>query len=176
MNAPAIQALTPQAFAPFGEVIDCGHSTPYPVNDGSALRYDRLARVAALGGGEVAISIFRAQPRPLPMRIVLLERHPLGSQAFVPMQRTACVIVVALDQGGVPGDIRAFYARPDQGVNYAAGVWHHPLIALGAGGDFLVVDRHGDGMNCDETALHEHQQFVLREEDLREWSSDPGRC
>lgn len=148
----AIAPLTREGFAPWGEVIAPGEARQdYAVNEGTAVRFDALASVEALAGGHVVISIFRAQPRALPFDVAMLERHPLGSQAFVPLHPgLRYIVVVADDPGGKP---QAFLASGGQGVNYRRGTWHHPLIALDAGGDFLVVDRAGEGANCDEARL-----------------------
>ena len=156
----AIAPLTREGFAPWGEVIEPGAATQdYAVNQGTAVRFDALARVEALAGGRVVISIFRAQPRVLPFEVSMLERHPLGSQAFVPLHPgLRYIVVVADDPDGTP---RAFLATGGQGVNYHRGTWHHPLIALDAGGDFLVVDRAGEGSNCDQAQLAQPFRLTL---------------
>ena len=148
----AIALLTGEGFAPWGEVIEPGGAAQdYAINQGTAVRFDALANVEALAGGQVVISIFRAQPRVLPFDVAMLERHPLGSQAFVPLHPgLRYIVVVADDPASTP---HAFLATGGQGVNYRRGTWHHPLIALDAGGDFLVVDRSGEGSNCDEAQL-----------------------
>ena len=149
----SVEVLTRAAFAPYGDVIEADAASEWhAVNDGTATRFDDLARIdTASHGGHPLLSIFRAQPRALPFDVVMLESHPLGSQAFVPLDPAlAFVVVVATDPGAEP---RAFLARRGQGVNYHRGTWHHPLIALERVGDFLVVDRGGEGHNCDEVAL-----------------------
>ena len=155
MNALAVQALTVAAFAPFGEVLACEGARHYPINDGTTERYDDLARIDAGPGGRPIVSIFRGQPRAFPLCIAMMERHPLGSQTFMPLQRSPYLVVVAEpgSPDSQPGRLHAFLARGDQGVNYAPGVWHFPLIALDAVSDFLVIDRRGPGDNCDEVAL-----------------------
>ncbi len=147
------EPLTRAAFAPFGDVIETDSAGDcYAVNDGTAMRFHDLARIdTALDDGQTIVSIFRAQPRILPFEVRTLESHPLGSQAFVPMRpEISFVVVVASDPGATP---RAFLARRGQGINYHRGTWHHPLIALDRVSDFLVIDRGGDGHNCDEVAL-----------------------
>ncbi len=158
MNGPRTllaQPLTAQAFAPFGQLIEAGgQARHYTINAGNTERYDGLAEIELDPPGRAIVSIFRGQPRPLPFRIELMERHPLGSQAFVPLSGRRWLLVVA-PRGDAPSAdrLQAFLARGDQGVNYAAGVWHHPLLALDAASDFLVIDRRGPGPNCDEAAL-----------------------
>lgn len=153
-----IEPLTPDAFRPFGDVIAASDSgRHFSINDGYAERYHDLAHIdVASNGGRAIISIFKALPRSLPMQLALLERHPLGSQAFMPLSGLPYLVVVA-QASPVPdlSHIRCFRAAPGQGVNYARGTWHHPLIALQAPCDFLVVDRGvapGDA-NCDEHPL-----------------------
>ncbi|SDN98387.1 ureidoglycolate lyase [Rhodoferax sp. OV413] len=153
-----IEPLTAEAFRPFGDVIEASDSARhFSINDGFAERYHDLAQidVGSLGGRAI-LSIFKALPRSLPMQLVLLERHPLGSQAFMPLSALPYLVVVA-EAGPVPqlSAIRCFRAAPGQGVNYARGTWHHPLIALHQASDFLAVDRGGapGDANCDEHPL-----------------------
>jgi len=147
--------LTRDAFARYGDVIDCEGARHFSINGGTTERFHDLARLDMGAGGSAIVSIFRGQPRSYPFTIAAMERHPIGSQAFVPMQRTPYLVVVAETDplAGTPGELHAFLARGDQGVNYAPGTWHHPLLALGDVSDFLVIDRQGEGGNCDEFAL-----------------------
>ena len=145
-----IEPLTPEAFAPFGEVIHAEAARKvFPINQGTTTRFHALAKVE-LDGGAAAISLARAQPQALPLAIRMLERHPLGSQAFVPLGGVRWLVVVATPPQDTP---RVFLADRGQGVQYRRGCWHHPLIALDAGGDFLIVDRVGAGENCEEAVL-----------------------
>jgi ureidoglycolate lyase len=147
--------LTREAFAPFGDVIETEDAESYLINEGTTERFHDLAKVE-LGGGRALINIFRAQPRPSPIAIRMMERHPLGSQAFVALERRPFLVVVALP--GAPPEaaaLRAFITDGNQGVNYHPGVWHHPVLALLQETDFLVVDRGGPGANCDEVPLPE---------------------
>ncbi len=143
----AIEALTPQGFAPYGDVISARlDGQQFPINQGFATRFHDLARidVGQDAGGRVLVNIFRAVPRALPMQLQVMERHPLGSQAFVAMSELPFLVVVAAPAAQLqPGQIRCFLAQAGQGVNYAKGVWHHPLIALERASDFLVIDRGG---------------------------------
>lgn len=156
-----VEALTRAAFAPFGEVIDAdAGAATVAINAGTAQRHAALAEVdTSHAGGRAVISRVRAQPRALPCTVNRLERHPLGSQAFVPLdpaQRYLVVVASAID--AVP---RAFLATNGQGVNYRRGTWHHPLLALDRVGDFLVVDRAGPGDNCEEAALPQAWELQL---------------
>lgn len=147
--------LERSSFAGFGEVIEAAGDHALPINQGNAQRFDRLAAVSLSSPDDRAvINIFRAKPTTLPLRIRIMERHPLGSQAFMPLQRQPFLIVVADD----PLDAmsyRAFVSNGRQGVNYGQNIWHHPLIALDERSDFLVIDRDGPGKNLVEIELHE---------------------
>lgn len=149
-----IEPLTPEAFAPFGQVIQTAGSHHYPINAGKTERFHDLARVE-LGGvhARPLISIFRGQPYALPLTLTLVERHPLGSQAFYPIGEASWLVIVAEDHGGTPANIRAFLPAPGQGVNIAMNTWHGVLTPLDRESDFLVVDRGGDGNNLEEFPL-----------------------
>jgi ureidoglycolate lyase len=155
--------LTRDAFAPFGQVIETEAAEHFPINDGTTERYHRLADVSLHGDDARAIiSIFRGQPFRPPVRLRVLERHPLGSQAFMPLQGRPYLVVVAPPGERVDAaDLHAFLACGDQGVSYAPGTWHHPLIALEAVSDFLVVDRAGPGNNCEECFQAEAGNFEI---------------
>lgn len=151
------EPLTPEAFAPFGDVIAGRDDVRrFAINGGNTMRFHDLANIDPGPDGRTIVSIFRGQPRPLPFTLQVMERHPLGSQAFMPLSDRAYLVVVA-PAGDAPGveELHVFLARGDQGVNYARGVWHHPLLALDSVTDFLVIDRDGPGHNCDEAVLPE---------------------
>lgn len=147
----AIEPLSAEAFAPFGQVITTEGAQHYPINAGMTERFHDLAKVE-LGGvhARPLISIFRGQPYALPLTLKLVERHPLGSQAFFPLSPRRWLSIVAPDEHGVPGRPRAFLVPPGVGVNIAMHTWHGVLTALDAASDFLVVDRGGDGNNLEE--------------------------
>lgn len=151
-----IEPLTQAAFAPFGTVIETDPASLRLINGGSTERFHALADVDVTGeGGRVIISIFRGQPRNFPYSLTMMERHPLGSQSFSPIGGGPWLAVVAPDDGGKPGFPRVFLATGSQGVNYGRNVWHHPLMAVGAVSDFLVVDRDGPGNNLVEVVYDE---------------------
>jgi ureidoglycolate lyase len=159
MRELAVEPLTAAAFAPFGDVIEpASAKATYAINEGTATRYHDLARIdTAAGDGRTVVSIFRAQPRAFPFAVEMLERHPLGSQAFVPMGPAPYLVVVGTGAGDAP---RAFLARDGQGVNFHRGTWHHPLLALERESAFLVIDRDGPGENCDEVRLVEPYRIL----------------
>ena len=163
MKKLPVEALTAERFARFGDVIAVDAARRhFPINGGNTERYHDLARIATDPQGTPLVSIFRGQPRDLPFAVAQLERHPLGSQAFMPLGPQPYLVVVApTGDAPAPDDLRAFLARPGQGVNYAPGVWHHPLLALNEISDFLVIDRGGPGSNCDEITLAEPRHLTL---------------
>ncbi len=146
-----VRPLTAEAFAPFGDVIDAADSPSYPINQGRCRRHHDLARLEFRPpDGEPAISLFDSEPVALPYELDMMERHPLGSQAFLPMSEHPFLVAVAPDAGGVPGAPQAFLTRPGQGVNYRAGTWHAVLMPLARPGLFAVIDRVGEGDNLVE--------------------------
>lgn len=151
MSTIVIEPLSATAFGPFGQVIEIDGAQHYPINAGMTERYHDLAKVE-LGGvhARPLISIFRGQPYALPLTLKLVERHPLGSQAFYPLSDNPWLVVVAADEGGSPTGMRAFRPAPGQGVNIAMNTWHGVLTPLDRPADFLVVDRGGEGNNLEE--------------------------
>jgi len=163
----AVRVLTPEpltaaAFAGFGDVVATGEAHEL-INRGTARQYADLAQIdIAAGGGRPRISIYRAVPFELPLPIVMLERHPLSSQLFMPLHGEPFLIVVAPAGNRVDASaVRAFVTNGRQGINYPRGTWHHPLIALLDPSEFLVVDRAGHGKNCDEF-FFESREIVLQ--------------
>lgn len=146
-----IEPLTQAAFAEFGDVIETQHRDYFMINNGSTRRYHKLATAQVDKGSDVIMSIFEAEPLCYPLNITMLERHPKGSQAFIPLfDHQYFVVVAPKADAPTPNKIRAFLANGDQGVNYHQGVWHHPVLVLKSGDKFLVVDRSGESSNCDE--------------------------
>ena len=148
-------ALTAEAFEPFGDVIEIRDRRSRWINEGTCERFDDVAQPDLLAaGGRPMISIFRAAARQLPFQVKVLERHPLSSQAFMPLDGLPFLVVVA-EAGDAPlcGRIRAFRSSGIQGVNFRRNTWHHALLALERTSHFLVIDRGGPGENCDETPV-----------------------
>ena len=156
-----IAPLTKAAFAPFGQVIETRDAKAKLINDGFAQRFDGLAQIdVAAEGGAVNISLFDGSLRPRPILIKLMERHPLGSQLFMPLNEKPWLVLVCADPR-VPASYRAFSATGQQGVNYARNIWHHPLLVLTDASPFLVVDRGGPGDNLEEVRLAEEDWLAL---------------
>jgi len=151
MSAIAIEPLTRDAFAPFGQVIEIAGAHHYPINSGMTERYHDLAKIE-LGGPDPRplLSILRGKPYALPLTLKMVERHPLGSQAFYPLSAHPFLAIVALDHQGTPQTPRAFLTEPGQGINLAMNTWHGVLTPLEAEADFLCVDRGGEGNNLEE--------------------------
>jgi ureidoglycolate lyase len=149
------EPLTAERFARYGDVIEAGADKSAAMNAARFQRFDDLCKVETDEGGNVAISVARCRtPTTLPLRLDVVERHPLGSQAFVPLQRCRVVVVVAPPGESVDAsDLRAFVTNGRQGFNYHRGTWHMPLIAFEAGQEFLIVDRGGSDANCEEYSL-----------------------
>jgi ureidoglycolate lyase len=154
------EPLTAEAFAPWGDVIEAVGAS-FPINGGMCDRFHDLARMEFTGeGGRAGISVGWGRPYPLPYAFRLVERHPLGSQAFVPMTEEPFLVVVAPDEAGRPGRPRAFITAPGQGVNYLRNVWHGVLAPLGRAAPFAIVDRIGPGVNLEEHLYDADWQVV----------------
>jgi ureidoglycolate lyase len=149
----APEPLEPAAFAPFGDVLEAAGAPDRIINAGLCGRFHDRARLDFGPAGRAGISIFHAELRRLPLTLDLLERHPEGSQAFVPMSADGFLVVVAPDAGGQPGRPRAFLTRPGQGVNFLRNTWHGVLTPLAGSGLFAVIDRIGPGANLEEHHL-----------------------
>lgn len=144
-----IQPMTAEAFAPFGDLLDVAGAPDKIINQGLCGRYHDRASLE-FHEGRAGISLFNAQARSLPLVLDMMERHPDGSQAFLPMSQEPFLVIVAPDAGGKPGHPQAFVTQPGQGVNYHRNVWHGVLTPLAEPGLFAVVDRIGDGPNLEE--------------------------
>ena len=155
-----IEPLTRAAFAPFGDILDASGTPDKIINAGLCGRHHDKAVLDFGPDGRAGISIFNAQARRLPYVLDLLERHPEGSQAFLPMTGEPFLVIVAPDENGVPGRPRAFLTAPHQGVNFHRGTWHGVLTPLAEPGLFAVVDRIGASANLDEHPLD--PPYVIR--------------
>tara|TARA_B100000029_G_scaffold228635_1_gene226305 strand:+ start:278 stop:775 length:498 start_codon:yes stop_codon:yes gene_type:complete len=140
--------ITKENFSKFGNMITTEDINPLEINNGYAKRFDNIAKIdTSSQNGETTISIFSALKRSFPMKIDMMEKHPLGSQAFIPMKETTFLTLVA-PEGEKPNieQIESFIVPKGIGVNYKANVWHFPLIST-EDMNFLVVDRKGSGDN-----------------------------
>jgi len=153
MSAPenriAIQPISAAGFAPFGDLLQVTGAPDKIINQGLCGRYHDLAQMDFCDG-RAGLSLFNAEPRTLPLALTMMERHPQGSQAFIPMSEHGFLVIVAPDAGGTPGTPLAFETQPGQAVNFHRGTWHGVLTPLQAPGLFAVVDRIGAGANLQE--------------------------
>jgi len=149
------EPLTKERFAPFGEVIETSRDKSDAMNAARFERFDDLCNVDVISDGRIAVSIARCRtPTSLPLRLDKVERHPLGSQVFMPLSPCKMVVVVAPPEESVDADaLRAFVSNGRQGINYRRGTWHMPLISFTAGQEYLIIDRGGEEPNCDEHTL-----------------------
>ncbi|MGI9413540.1 MAG: ureidoglycolate lyase [Hyphomicrobiales bacterium] len=165
MNAISLTVwpLTKERFAAFGDVVETDGADHFAINDGMAERYHDLATVDVdAEGGRPLVNVFRGQPWTFPIAIEMLERHPLGSQTFMPLTRLPFLVVVAdSGEGDAPGMVHAFLSEHGQGVSYHRNVWHHPLLALEATADFLVIDRGGPGDNLQEHRFEQDAGYII---------------
>ena len=140
--------ITKENFAKYGDMISTKDIKPLEINNGYAKRYDGIADLnTSIDKGETTISIFSALKRNFPMKIDMMEKHPLGSQAFIPMKETTFLVFVAPKEEKLDlNKIEAFIIPPGVGVNYKPGTWHFPLIST-EDMNFLVIDRKGSGDN-----------------------------
>lgn len=145
------KALTQVNFANFGDVIEVNDKGEnFSINEGYTRRFHDLAQIDVNeSNGRTLLNIFRSTPLEQPVSIKMMERHPLSSQAFIPMGQQPYLVVVAPRGELDVSKIEVFIATANQGVNYHKGTWHHYCLALHEISDFLVVDRGGEGDNCD---------------------------
>lgn len=152
-----------QAFKKYGDVIETEGAHNFKINNGLCTRYHDLAKIEVSGPkARPLISLVKSMPYTLPLTLAMVERHPLGSQAFVPLSNKPFLIVVCDDHDGVPGTPSAFISSNQQGVNIAQNVWHGVLTPLDDVSDFLVIDRGGDGNNLEEYFFDEPFIIVAR--------------
>ena len=153
------EPLTATAFAPFGDLLDCAGDPDKIINQGLCGRYHDRATLD-FADGRAGISLFKAELRSLPYTLDLLERHPLGSQAFVPMSHDPFLVIVAPDENGKPGTPRAFLTQAGQAINFHRNTWHGVLTPLSGSGLFAVIDRIGDGANLEEHWLNTPYEVI----------------
>jgi len=143
------QPLTAASLAPYGDLLDASGTPDKLINQGRCARFHDRAHLD-FTDGRAGVSIFRGEIETLPLRLGMVERHPTGSQAFVPLSADGFLVVVAHDENGVPTDPRAFITTPGQAINFHRGTWHGVLAPLSGSGLFAVIDRIGDGANLEE--------------------------
>ena len=167
VEALTVEPLTQAAFAPFGDVVEA-RDTPLVINQGRCYKYSDLTSVTTDKAGHPSVHILKTSAISQPFKLDLVERHPLGSQTFMPLEKQRFLVVVAESTQPVEGSdspdlstLRCFLTNGSQGVTYRAGVWHHPLLSLDTPSDFLVLDRGGPGHNCDEVPMPEGVRYTV---------------
>lgn len=161
-NSILARPLTSNAFAPFGDVIENIGAPDKIINQAMCGRYHDRA-ILDFSDGRAGLSLFDGKPRKLPYVLDLVERHPKGSQAFIPLNNVPMIVTVAENLGDRPGKVHAFISQPGQAINLHRGIWHGVLAPLDAQGQYIVIDRIADDSNLEEhwfktpwtiTALH----------------------
>lgn len=152
--------LSADAFAPYGDVMEATGAPDKMINQGRCARFHDRARLD-FSDGQAGISLFRGEMETLPLTLAMMERHPAGSQAFVPMSGDGFLVVVARDEDGAPVEPKAFLTAPGQAINFHRGTWHGVLTPLTGSGLFAVIDRIGGGANLEEHWFDE--PFVIEE-------------
>ena len=162
MHLLKAQFITPEAFAPYGWLIDAPGRTGTAINDGSSQRIDGLTELAFdADGGKPCLAIFKAAARNPAGPWTELERHRLGTQTFIPLNGKRYVVLVALGHDAPDAStLRAFTVSGHQGITLGAGIWHHGLLALEAG-DFVVLERSAGSVDCELADLAEPVSITL---------------
>jgi ureidoglycolate lyase len=161
IEALQIQPLTREAFAPYGDVIESEDRDSFFINNDMAERFHALAQIEARDGDAI-ISLVKSNQYDMPRKLDHVEHHPLGSQAFVPLDETPFIVVVArAGESPQAEDFQAFVTNGRQGINYHPGTWHHVLLTPYAAMTFLCIDRAGSGNNCIDHFFDEDQQRLL---------------
>lgn len=156
------ELLTADGFRPFGDVLETRGRVPQQINQGNTQKFADLADITIGEGGRVQFSIYRSKVIELPFRILLMERHPVGSQLFYPLHQLPFpIIVAAADAYPDSSTIRAFISNGKQGINLHPNVWHHYQLTLQQASDYIVVDRDRDGDNYEEHRLEEDLYLQL---------------
>jgi ureidoglycolate lyase len=155
----SIQPMDAASFASFGDVLTLKSKPDKMINQDMCCRHHDLAKLD-FTDGQASISLFDAVPRQLPYTLDMMERHPLGSQAFIPLHEHGFLVIVAPDMGGKPGEPLAFLTAPRTGINIYKNTWHGVLTPLQAPGMFAVIDRIGNSANLEEYWLDE--EYIIK--------------
>tara|TARA_B110000444_G_scaffold184309_1_gene173369 strand:- start:520 stop:1011 length:492 start_codon:yes stop_codon:yes gene_type:complete len=150
----SIEQLTAKKFINFGDVVETNEE-PLFINQNKCERHHDLVTLEISKGGKFGVSIFSSENYSLPFELSLMERHPFGSQCFIPMSKEPFLVIVSLDENGRPGKPYAFVTNGQQGINYNINVWHSVLTPLSRGSLFAVIDRIGSGKNVEEYLFDE---------------------
>ena len=158
-----LEPLTTDAFSPFGDVIDIEQSgTTETINYGLTKRHAHFSFIDTHDdNGKPVMRLFDSNPVTLPFKIIVMERHPLGTQAFINLDSNPYIVVVGLAGDFDASKLRAFIAKSSQSINYSKGTWHHYCLCLKARTRFMVIDRLGPGTNCEEEHIAENMELLV---------------
>ena len=158
-----LEPLTTDAFSPFGDVIDIEQSgTTETINYGLTKRHAHFSLIDTHDdNGKPVIRLFDSNPVTLPFKIIVMERHPLGTQAFINLDSNHYIIVVGRAGDFDASKLRAFIAKSSQSINYSKGTWHHYCLCLKARTRFMVIDRLGPGTNCEEEHIAKNMELLV---------------
>ena len=148
MKELKLYQLNKDQFEPFGDIIDTKQQLPFEINDGNCFRYNNLAKLS-FNKGQAGISLFKSKKITLPYSFNFMEKHPLGSQAFIPVFGCRFIVIVAKEVNGLPSDPTAFITTHGQGVNYHNGIWHGVLAPIDDDAIFTVIDWIGKESNLE---------------------------
>ncbi len=164
MTTITASPLTAESFNEFGDVIQTDGAASFEINQGMCTRFHDLAKIETSGpDGHPLISLARGKPYRLPLHLTMVERHPLGSQAFIPLSDNPFLVIVCQDNNGVPGIPQAFLTANRQGINYRQNIWHGILTPLHDMSDFIIIDRGGGGNNLEEYFFDQPYQVIVPE-------------
>ena len=155
MKELKLNQLNKDQFQPFGDIIDKNQEIPFEINNGNCLRYNNLAKLS-FTDGQAGISLFESKKITFPYSFNFMEKHPLGSQAFIPIFGCRFIVIVANESNGKPSEPLAFITNHGQGINYHKNIWHGVLTPLEAPGLFAVVDKIGIDKNLEEFWFNEN--------------------
>lgn len=169
-----IRPLTEASFAPFGDVLEAAGMADKMINQGLCGRYHDRARLDFGPAGRAGISLFHAEARDMPYRLEMMERHPDGSQAFIPMSEHPFLVIAAEDDSGRPDTPRAFLTAPGQAINFHRNIWHGVLTPLHAPGLFAVIDRIGETPNLEEYWFDDPYRIIAPSKKEAPVQEEPG--
>jgi len=142
------KSLKQKDFQKYGDIIDTSQKVPFEINDGRCLRYNDLANLN-FTNGQAGISLFESKKITLPYSFNFMEKHPLGSQAFIPVFGCRFIVIVANEVNGIPSEPLAFITKEGQGVNYHKNIWHGVLAPIEENATFTIIDWIGKGNNLE---------------------------
>jgi len=146
------EALSAEAFAPFGFVMDAP--------DDGRRNGPRVVIADARQGAGVGATLIQLTAGASPRRVTQVERHPHSQQFFLHLGggRLSLVVMPATPAGAPDvAAARAFVAAPGQAFGYHPGVWHAGVAALSNPATVAsLLSRDGTAGDVTEVALARH--------------------